>query len=414
MFASEIIGDPVVDRVQEYIGSVKDIVITLGETFPKVTGLVLKIEGMKKENRVLLVNEIDLVGKKFVAIRSTKDRLALTSLREGEVCLLRDVIDQQVVDLDGARVIRVNDLKLAKVDQDIRLIAADVGFRGILRRLGWERPVAWLWGLFRRDIHDQLIGWDHVQNLAGGKVAIPKKTITDLHPADVAQIISQVQSEKRAEIFSALSDKTAAEALHELEPVVGAVLITALDTKKALGVLEKMPVDEAADIIGDLPMEKAEELLRLIKVKKSNEIRKLLKHRDETAGGLMTTEFVTLSQNMTVEQVIAKLRETAPNAETIYYLYVTDEAGHLVGVLSLRNLIIAPPDKMVSEIMIKEPISLSPEMNQREVADIMSKYNFLAVPVVDNEKNILGIITIDDVMDLILPPVSRRKRQTLG
>lgn len=414
MFASELIGDPVVDRVQENIGRVKDIIITLGEVFPRVTGLLITTAGEKKEKKVLLIGEIDLIGRQFVSTRATKDRVALTSLRQDEVLLLRDVIDQQVVDLDGARVIRVNDLKLAKVDQDVRLIAADVGLRGMLRRIGLEGGVVWIAGLLRRQIPERLIGWDHVQNLSGGKVCIPTKTIADLHPADVAQVISQVQADKKAEIFSALSDKTAAEALHELEPVVGAVLISALDTKKALGVLEKMPVDEAADIIGDLPAEKAEELLRLTRPRKAGEIKKLLKHRDETAGGLMTTEFISLPRTMTVEQVIARLRETAPDAETIYYIYVVDELERLVGVLSLRSLIVASPQKVIGEIMKNDPISLSPEMNQREVADAISKYNLLAVPVVDSEKKILGIITVDDVMDLILPPVSRRKRQMLG
>ncbi|MDD5594265.1 MAG: CBS domain-containing protein, partial [Candidatus Margulisbacteria bacterium] len=223
-----------------------------------------------------------------------------------------------------------------------------------------------------------------------------------------------VQTEQKTAIFSALSDKTAAEAIHELEPVLGAVLIAALDTKKSLGILEKMPIDEAADIIGDLPVEKAEELLRLIRPRKSAEIRKLLKHRDETAGGLMTTEFVTLTQHLTVEQVIARLRETAPDAETIYYLYVTDDEGRLVGVLSLRSLIIAAPDKIVSDIMQRHSIKVFPEMNQRQVADVISKYNLLAVPVVDHENRLLGIITVDDVIDLVLPPTSKRKRQILG
>jgi len=414
MFVSDLIGDPVVDRVEEPVGRVKDVIITLGEVFPKVTGLLINTGAEKREEKVLLIGEIDLIGKQFVSTRSPKAGVPLTLLREGEVLLLRDVIDQQIVDLEGARVIRVNDLKLAKVNEDVRLIAADVGLSGMLRRLGLLGLASWLFSFFRKNVPEQMIGWDHVQNLSGGKIAVPSKTITDLHPADVAHIISQVQTEKRTEIFSALTEKTAAEALHELEPMIGAVLISTLDTKKALGVLEKMPVDEAADILGDLPAEKTEELLRLMRVRKAAEIRKLLKHRDETAGGLMTTEFIALPQQLTVEQVISKLREAAPDTETIYYLYVINEHEQLVGVLSLRSLIVTPPERPISEIMIRAPLTVSPEMNQREVADFMSKYNLLAVPVVDLEKKILGIITIDDVMDLILPPVSRRKRQMLG
>lgn len=414
MFVSQLIGVPVIDRVQERIGQVKDIIITLGETFPKIIGLLIALDNNHKNTQVLLIGEIDMIGVHFVSTKSTKDRVPLAKAREGEVLLMRDVVDQQIVDLDGVRVIRVNDLKLAKVDQDVRLIAADVGLRGLLRRLSLEGLIGWLLGLFRKSIPEKLIGWDHVQNLKGGQVAIPTKTITDLHPADVAHIISQVQTDKRTEIFSALSEKTAAEALHELEPVLGAVLISALDNKKALGILEKMPVDEIADILGDIPLEKSEELLRLMKVRKAAEIRKLLKHRDETAGGLMTTEFITLDQKLTVEEVIARLRGMAPSAETIYYLYVVDEAERLAGVLSLRSLIVAPPYKEIREIMIKHPIAVKPEMNQHQVAEMISKYNLLAVPVVTDDRKIQGIITVDDVMDLVLPPLARRKHHMLG
>lgn len=414
MFASELIGDPVVDCLEQNVGKIKDIIVTLGEPFPKVIGLLVALSDGKREARVLLIGEINLIGKQFVSTHPAKDRIVWTTIREGDVLLMRDVVDRQVVDLEGARVIRVNDLKLAKVEQDVRLIAADVGLRGMLRRLSLEKTVSWFLDLLGKKIPEQLIGWDHVQDLSGGKISIPSKTITDLHPADVAQIISQVRPDEKTFIFSTLSNNTAAEALHELEPMLAAVLIAKLDTKKALGILEKMPADEVADILGDLPSEKSQQLLSLMRVRKATQIRKLLQHRDETAGGLMTTEFIALPQNLTAEQVISRLREIEPDAETIYYLYVVDEAGHLAGVLSLRRLITSPPDKLISEIMIKENITVSPEMTHREVANFISKYNLLAVPVVDQDKKILGIVTVDDVMDFILPPISRRKRRMLG
>ncbi len=424
MFASELIGDPVVDCLQENIGRVKDILVSLDEInqtcvpFPKVIGILVKISGEKKNGKnsegVLLIEEIDLIGRQFISTRSAKNRLVWTTPREKDALLLRDIMDQQVVDLDGARVIRVNDVKLAKVNQDVRLIAADVGWKGMLRRLGMEKLASRFFGLFQIKVPEQLIGWDHIQSLIEGKLCIPVKSVNQLHPADVAQIISQVKSDDKAAIFSTLSDKTAAEALHELEPMLAAVMIANLDTKKALGILEKMPVDEVADILGDLAPEKTGELLRLMKVRKSTQIEGLLKHKDETAGGLMTTEFITLPNNLTVEQTIARLRETAPDAETIYYLYVVDETEKIVGIVSLRSLIVAAPEKPIAEIMLKDFVSAPPTASQREVASIISKYNLLALPIVDENKKILGIVTVDDVIDFILPPFSRRKRQMLG
>ncbi|MFA4858716.1 MAG: CBS domain-containing protein [Candidatus Margulisiibacteriota bacterium] len=417
MYISELIGDQVVDYLQHPIGRVKDFVFTVGEVFPKVTGLLVHLSD-KNGDAVILIGEINMIGQQFIATRSVRERIVFTKLRPEELLLLRDVVDKQVVDTAGARVIRINDIKLAKVDQDIRLVAADVGMRGMLRRLGLLNYCDAVLGLFKRSVPDTLIGWDHIESFKSGKVkgeiTIPTKHLSDLHPADIAQIISQVHSEEKTAIFASLSEGTAAEALHELEPKIQAMLLLTIDTKKALAILDKMPVDEVADVLGDLPQEKTEEFLRLLRPRKAAEITKLLKHTEESAGGLMTTDFVALPENLTVEQTIQLLRELAPNAETIYYLYVIDQEEKLIGVLSLRNLIVSPPEKSVADIMIRKIITVGPQMNQRQVADIISKYNLLAVPVVDENSRLLGIITVDDIMDLVLPPLARRKRQMIG
>lgn len=414
MFVSKLIGIPIVDKLQEHVGEVRDIILSLGEVFPKVTGLLLRWP----KGAVILMTEIELIGKQFVVTKAVKERIVYTKLREGEVRLVKDLMDKQIVDTEGARVIRVNDLKLAKVDQDVRLIAADVGFKGLLRRLGWLGFISFILGIFKKQVPDTLIGWDHVEQLktdkAKGIITVPKKHLSEMHPSDIASIISQVHSDEKTAIFTSLSEKTAAEALHELEPKIQALLLMTIDTKRALSILDKMPVDEVADVLGDLPSENAENFLRLMKAKKSDEARKLMKHADETAGGLMTTEFVVMSQDMTTQQAIENMREKAPEAETIYYIYFTDEAGKLIGVISLKDLIVTPPNTKIADVMEKELITVDPETDQRKVAAIISKYNLLAIPVVDKEDKLLGIITVDDVIDFILPPISRRIRHMLG
>jgi len=417
MFVSELIGIPVVDKLQEPVGEVRDIILSLGEKFPRVTGFLLK----NPRGAVLLMGEIELVGKQFVVTRAIKSRIVYTDytrLRPDEVRLVRHLMDKQIVDTEGARVIRVNDLKLAKVDQDIRLIAADVGFKGLLRRLGWLGFFTFIFRIFRREVPDALIGWDHVEQLktdmAAGRITVPAKHISEMHPADIAAVISQVHTDEKTALFASLTDKTAAESLHELEPKIQALLLMTIDTKKALGILDKMPADEAADVLGDLPRENAEEFLRLMKPRKANKARGLLKHPDETAGGLMTTDFVVIPHNLTAQQVIEKMRAEAPEAETIYYIYFTDDQGKLMGVISLRDLIVAPPATLIDKIMVKDIITVDPETEQNKVAAIISKYNLVAVPVVDKENKIMGIITADDVIDFILPPISRRIRHLLG
>ncbi len=417
MYASELIGQDVVDRVEEKIGHVKDIVIEQGEQFPKVIGLLIKFDKDKKE-KILLMNEINVIGKRYISTKSAKDSIAFATSRDGEVLLQRDVMDKQIVDIHGSKVVRVNDLRLTKIADDIRLIGADVGMKGIIRRLKIGKFIYPLMTFMKFSLKDELIGWNFVEPLQTDasrlKLVVPYQGVSSLHPADIANIISQVHTDEKTAIFESLSTETAAEALHELEPRIQAFLIGALDTKKALNILEKMPSDEAADVLGDLPEEKASELLRLMKQKKADEIQELLKHGEETAGGLMTTEFITIKQNLTAAQTIERLRELAPSAETIYYLFVVDEAEHLVGVLSLRRLIVSKQDQLVADIMAKKIITVNPEMSQKQVADTISKYNLLALPVVDKLNRILGIITVDDVIDFIIPPLARRKRMSVG
>ena len=417
MFVSQLVGKPVIDRFEERVGKVRDILVATGQTFPKVSGLLIELDGPGQKN-VILTGDIDMVGKQFVSTRTVKERIPFGQLMNNDILLCRDILDKQIVDIQGARVVRVNDIKLAKAEEEIRLIAVDIGINGILRRLGIDGLWTAIQKILRRKAEPSLIGWNFVEFLKadvnGGKLTIPHKRLGELHPSDIASIISDVHSSEKMEIFASLPDKTAAEALHELEPKIQAFLLTTVDTKKALSILNKMPVDEAADVIGDLPEESAEGFLRLMRTKKADEIRKLLKHHDETAGGLMTTEFITFPQNLTVEEIINKLRDQAPDAETIYYLYVVDEGQRLVGALSLRRLIVAKPGTVLSEIMIKDLITVKPDANQKSVADVISKYNLLAVPVVGPEGKLLGIVTVDDVMDFILPPIARRKRQMLG
>ncbi len=414
MFVSELIGIPVVDRLQEPIGEVRDIIISVGEVFPRINALLIKTF----EDEVILMTEIDLIGKQFVVTKSIKDRIVFSKPQPEELLLYKDLVDKQIVDTEGARVIRVNDLKLGRIEQEVRLIAADVGSRGLLRRLGWLGFFDFVFGIFGRKVPDTLIGWDHVEQLKTGRVkgriTVPAKHVSEMHPADIANIISQVHSAEKTAIFASLTDKTAAEALHELEPKIQALLLMTVDTKKVLGILGKMPVDEVADVLGDIPPEKAEDLLRLMRPKKSAQVKELLSHPEETAGGLMTTEFVSVENNFSIQQTIEKMRELAPEAETIYYVYVADGSARLEGVLSLRTLIISSPDTPISQIMEKDLITVDPEMDQRQVAEVISKYNLLAVPVIDKEGKMVGIITVDDVVDFILPPISRRMRHMLG
>jgi Mg2+ transporter MgtE len=269
--------------------------------------------------------------------------------------------------------------------------------------------------LFKRHLAYNLISWNYIQplepKLTKISLTVPRQMVSELHPADIAEIISQVSHREGATFFKGLDVETAAEALSELQPDVQAAIITGMDTDKAADIIEEMPPDEAADVLSDLPMDKAKEILEHIEKEEAEDIQELLGHEEDTAGGLMTNEFIAYPPETSVKEAIEKFRKDAEEVETVYYIYVTDTEEKLVGVISLRELLLAPSDTKLSDIIETKLKTVTPDTDEVEVAEIISKYNLVAIPVVDNEGFMLGIVTVDDVIDRILPPAAKRKRR---
>jgi len=222
----------------------------------------------------------------------------------------------------------------------------------------------------------------------------------NLHPSDFAEIVEDLTDEQKADLFELLSDEEAAMVIQEMEDIEQVDLFQLLSRKRASGILKEMSTDDAADLLAELPKEEAKELLTLIE-EDAEEIRGLLKYPKDSAGGIMATEYISFPENMTVEETIRRLREIAPEAETVYYVYVVDEEARLIGVLSLRELIVSPDGTRLSEIMRKNVVHVAADLDQEEVARLVSKYDLLAVPVVDDGQRLLGIVTVDDILDVL-------------
>jgi len=229
-----------------------------------------------------------------------------------------------------------------------------------------------------------------------------KKIILKIHPADIAHIFRYFDEHERDTIFNIATEDLdkATEILSELELNESARLLTKLDKEKAFHILQRLSPDDAADIIGSMPEEARDEMLQLMKKEDSADVEALLTYNDKTAGGIMTVDYFALNEMITAKEAIEAI-QNAEEAEMVFYLYVVDERNHLVGVISLRQLITVPPDTRLKKIMNTDVISVRTDLDQEEVAKIVSRYNLLAVPVVDNENKLVGIITVDDVIDVI-------------
>jgi CBS domain-containing protein len=412
LFVSELLRKPVLDPKGEELGKVRDIVVVRGEAFPKVTALILE---KKKSLMNLPWTGLNIFNKRIISSNIYTESLQTYEFNEKDLLIVRDIFDKQIVDANGAKVVRVNDVKLEGYDSEALLIAVDVGMRGIMRRLGFEKGGEDVMRIFKKHLSYNLISWTYIQplepKLTKISLTVPRQMVSELHPADIAEIISQVSHKEGASFFKGLDVETAAEALSELEPDVQAAIITGMDTDKAADIIEEMPPDEAADVLSDLPVDKAKEILEHIEKEEAEDIQELLSHEEDTAGGLMTNDFIAYPPGISVKDAIEKFRKDAEDVETVYYLYITDPDEKLLGVVSLRELLLAPLDAKLSEILETKLKTVTPDTDEIEVAEIVAKYNLVAIPVVDTEGFMLGIVTVDDVIDVILPPSAKRKRR---
>lgn len=407
LYLSQMLGEPVVDVNGEKIGSISDLAIQTGEVFPRITSLAFLGPG-KTPFMISWRKYVDrFTEEEGIVLKVDRTAIRFSYLQPTEVLLARDLMNRQIVDTQGMKVVRVNDLKLSVSGSQMRLLGAEVGIRGILRGLApWvETAVTTVAKIFGRRIDERIIAWNYMdlldRDLSKVQLSVSHTRLEELHPADIADILEQLDPQQRANVFQHLDDAQAGEAISEMEDEFQADIIGDLDEKRASRLLGDMDPDDAADIVGDLPYEKAEKLLRLMGVEDAEGIRKLLGYKDNTAGGLMTTQYVSMPEDATVGETIEVLRHLDEDHPTVSYVYVLNSYEKLVGVLSLRTLVLARSETQLSTIMFDEIITSLPEVPEEEIAADISKYGLIAMPVVDEAGRMLGIVTVDDAMEVI-------------
>ena len=411
-YVSELENRPIVDIDGEHVGTLNDLLAaTRGEMLhPQVTAIVVKRRG----NPIIIsINDVAVLLTPVIPLNKRIKDVIPYQPADQDLYLVRDVLDKQIIDTNGVRVVRVNDLELARVNENVYVSNVDIGGLGLLRRMGLSnlsrrlsstsKPGKGLSGI---------ISWDDVELLSGDqpmRLKVPGERLSDLHPADLAEIISDLNRNESSKFLETLDDKMVADTLEEVEPDFQASLVENMPDERVADLLEEMAPDEAADLLAELPKDRSQELLRLMETDEAADVRKLLTYPEESAGGIMNTEFVSVPPDLTVVDTIKLLRETANEAETIYYIYVTDADNKLIGVFSLRQLVLSLPELKVSEFMEDRVITVNLLDSQDVVAQIISKYNLLAVPVVDEEEHMHGIVTADDALDKIIPTAWKKR-----
>jgi magnesium transporter len=421
LYFSELLGRPVVDCDGRPIGRLWDLSIRLGEPYPLIQQLFIRPPG---RSEILLI----AAGGQVRSWTATPISLSahLSELRPGrredetQILLREELLDKQVVDVSGAKLERVNDLSLLVVREGEMILAhIDVGLRGLVRRLGWEKgldaTVRAVNGKARYLSAEELIGWKYVAptlaDAAGLRLAFSQKSVGRIHPADLAEILEDLPAASRSSIFDALEVATAARVLSEVDdPKIQQDLLTdEKDPEKAADLLETMPPDAAADVLGELSEERAEDLLARMQPDDRQTVSTLMRHEEDTAGGLMTTELIAFPRTITVGEAFGRLREAARDVEFLYQFYVVDEKRRLLGLVNMRRLFSASDSDRLEDVMAPWSIVVHPDDPASTVAETIEKYNLPAVPVVDGEGALVGMITVDDVLTEVLPLAWQKK-----
>lgn len=407
-YLSDIQHRRVIEPSGNEVGKLADVAVVPQGQFPAAQWAILSTPAGEKVVRWSeLAPEIG-----HFRLRNRLETTPTATLPSEALRLARDLLDKQIVDTHGAKVVRVNDLQLSEVEGQLRLVGADVGLRGLLRRVGAESVAERIAGLAGRRLPRGIIPWHLVEPLeakdepaktAAVRLTIPHAKLALLHPADIADVVEEMTADERVAVFQQLDIETAAEALQEVEPEVQAAIVSDLPEERAADILEEMDPDEATDLLQDLPEERREELVELMEKEEAKDVAELLSYPENSAGGIMTKDFFALSGELTAADAIDELRAKKPDPELTYYLYVVGDEGRLEGVLSLRDLVVAAPDTKVKEVMDPHVLLVQAETPREEVAALIAKYDLLALPVVDARRTLIGTVTIDDVVELMLP-----------
>lgn len=402
-YLSSMLGTRIVSAGGESLGRLEDVVAVSGPKFPVVKGIMVT-SGRGSGRRLVFMPWSDV-------IEWGQDRMVVAGVAveqepsPGDMLLARDLLDKQIVDMDGYKIVRVSDIRIARSGGELRVMGADVGFLAILRRLGLGAVASRLrgaGGVFA----DRLLPWNLVSPVEpmpyDVRLKVPYRKFMEIHPSDIADIIEQLDEDRRAKVLALVDDPKAAEVLAQVVPHVRPTVAGSIDDERLSDLLEIMPPDEAADILGELSREKAQVLLSLMGIEESRVVRMLLGYDPDTAGGRMTTEFVAIPQEFSAVRAIEHLRRIGEEAETVYYVYVVDADGHLSGVLSLRDLLRSPPGEPVGRLMMRDVITTEVDDDQEAAAEKLSRYNLLAIPVVDEDHVLKGIVTVDDAIDVMI------------
>jgi CBS domain-containing protein len=407
---SLVVGGDLRDRSGGKVGRVDDLIVRLGEDeYPPVAGLLATVAGRQV---FVPADEVDEIEHGRVQLRSVRLDLQPFGRRPREVLLKKDVLDRQLINVDGARLVRSNEIEIARLAGWYRVVGVDIGLRGLLRRLV---PHALAGKVGPREFLD----WASVEPFTGHvptvRLRVPHPKLARLHPAQLADLVEAASHREGEEIIAAVGGDPELEAdvFEELESHHQLEFIEERSDEEVADVLARMESDDAADLVSELPEERREQVVELLPPVQRRRLRALLGYDQATAGGLMSPEFICVYAQATQADVLERLRASRAPAEALEWIFVMNMRKRLTGTIALADLLRTDPQLRIAEVT-GVPQRVRPEADLEEVARLMTDFDLTVLPVVDEEQRLLGVITVDDVLELVLPKAWQRRFGILG
>ncbi len=421
IYLSEILNLPVYDSDRDKkIGHITDLASTTSQVFPRITGVLANLKHTKGAVYIPWTNvRIGAFQKRITVDHSALGSNGVSKASESEILIGKTFLDKQIISTSGYKLVRVNDLQLlvdssSKDNPNLWLVHIDIGFKGLIRRLGWlnvvNAVVRWLLG---RDLKDKFVSWKFVQATATANVygsmhlQVDSSKLSDFHPADLADVLEELGTDERTTLVESLEAPIAAATLQEMPMNVRVQIAESLGTEKLAGIINEMQMDEIVDLLDELSDEKRVALYSALPHEKISEIRDLARLSEFGIGSIMNTDFIVVKDTQTVKEVMKTVKQESKKAELVYYVYVVDEQEHLKGMVTLRSLLTAKPRTLIVDIMRENLIAVELEWTVKRVAQLFFKYNFEAIPVVNEEGKIQGIITMRDALKSVFPEIKK-------
>jgi len=409
IYATELMGAAAYDSQSHYVGRVREFFIEPADAPNRVSHFL--ISRGRFQPLVARYNQVAKAVPGRIDLNVTERALDAYQPNEGWLAVQKDLLDQQIIDTAGRKVVRVNDVDLSEFRTnehvELRLAQVDVGVPGAVRRLLQGIAPTSLVRKLQSKLPQRSIRWEFVNliepdPLRRVKLRITHEKLEDLHPADLAEMMEELSAAERQGIIASLDEETAAAVLAELDERLTTQIVEKLDPEKAADIIEEMAPDAAADLLADLPKETSEELLEEMPNQEASEVRELLAFDPSTAGGMMNTEFAFVSEGSTRDEVLEWLRKQEFNLEQLDTIVILGKLGHFAGTVPIARILLASPEQRMNELKTDPLVSITADSSEKDVFELFDKYNLRMLTVLDEQNHPIGVVTVDDVVSRLV------------